>query len=224
MTSCPSLSLLCTNKLGEHSCRFLVPLFLIFKSICWSRAVIMFANEWVLLELQICTGWLKLCLTQVLTIIPMLESSVSWSTTLLHVHDRLIPVMRYFQSLWRALSSSLPVLDLLARLPRPCYFHTQSDNAPIIPRYLTMTSTNQLQHGGCGSESDSSGESKHFTVTRIYSDEDGQSRFGSFKIRMEGSGNVCMVMKTARRKVASCVWPLVRPWIWVVVHTITTAL
>ena len=74
-----------------------------------------------------------------------------------------------------------------------------------------MTSTNQLQHGGCGSEGDSSGESKHFTVTRIYSDEDGQSRFGSFKIRMEGSGNVCMVMKTARRKVASCVWPLVRP-------------
>ena len=62
-----------------------------------------------------------------------------------------------------------------------------------------MTSTNQLQHGGGGSE----GESKHFTVTRIYSDEDGQSRFGSFKIRMEGSGNVCMVMKPARRKVAS---------------------
>ena len=53
-----------------------------------------------------------------------------------------------------------------------------------------MTSTNQLQQSGGGSEGDSSDESKHFTVTRIYSDEDGQSRFGSFKIRMDGSGNV----------------------------------
>lgn len=68
--------------------------------------------------------------------------------------------------------------------------HTQSESASIIPRYLTMTSTNQLQQSGGGSEGDSSDESKHFTVTRIYSDEDGQSRFGSFKIRMDGSGNV----------------------------------
>ena len=30
---------------------------------------------------------------------------------------------------------------------------------------------------------------EYLTVTRIYSDESGESRFGSFRIQMKGSGN-----------------------------------
>ena len=32
--------------------------------------------------------------------------------------------------------------------------------------------------------------SRHLTITRIYADDAGESRFGSFTIRMEGSGTM----------------------------------
>ena len=46
-----------------------------------------------------------------------------------------------------------------------------------------MSSPQLQQHSG-----DANGGNRFLSVTRIYSDENGESKFGSFRIRMKGSG------------------------------------
>ena len=41
---------------------------------------------------------------------------------------------------------------------------------------------------------DANGGNRFLSVTRIYSDENGESKFGSFRIRMKGSGISVLVV------------------------------
>lgn len=55
----------------------------------------------------------------------------------------------------------------------------------LLYRQLSMSSPQLQQHSD-----DTDGENRYLTVTRIYSDKNGESRFGSFRIRMKGSGDI----------------------------------